>query len=113
MLLAADRWSAASFHAQQAAEKALKALYRERKDEDPPRIHDLVRLAQELRVSERWLPELDPLSRVYLVTRYPGEAANDEPPYGIDGQAARDYAALAGKVCEWVQETLTTESSNA
>ena len=67
-----------------------------------------MRLARELRLAEGWLLELDVLSRVYLVTRYPGEAADDEPPFGIDEQAATEYTVVAGKVVEWVKKQLST-----
>jgi HEPN domain-containing protein len=109
-MLAAGRWAAASFHAQQAAEKALKALYRERRDEEPPKIHDLVRIAEEVEAPEDWTEELDMLSRVYLITRYPGEAGIDYPPFGIEEEAAKEYCGLAEKVDAWVQQELVTES---
>jgi HEPN domain-containing protein len=41
VLLGAQRWDAASFHAQQAVEKAFKAILVRKGEESPPRIHDL------------------------------------------------------------------------
>ena len=69
--LAGGRWGATSFHAQQAVEKALKALWLEQKSAEPPRVHDLVHLAEEVSLPSQWNEELDALSRVYIVARYP------------------------------------------
>lgn len=60
--LGARRWAPTVFFAQQAAEKALKAVWLERTGEAPPRTHDLVRLAEMTGCDAR--PEqLDELSR--------------------------------------------------
>lgn len=74
--LTGERWSATSFHVQQAVEKALKGLWLATRHEAPPRVHDLVRLAEELGVPEDWHSELDALTRVYLLSRYPDVAAD-------------------------------------
>ena len=63
--VAGKRWAATSFHAHQAAEKALKALWVEQQSVEPPRIHDLVLLSEEMRLPHEWLEEIDTLSRVY------------------------------------------------
>ena len=44
VLIDADRYYASVFFSQQAAEKALKALYIEVKKELPPKTHSLIRL---------------------------------------------------------------------
>jgi len=44
IMLAGGQWYAASWFAQQAAEKALKALHIEQRGQLAPRIHDLERL---------------------------------------------------------------------
>jgi HEPN domain-containing protein len=73
--LRAQRWDAASLFAQQAAEKAIKALLVQASGELPPRVHDLVRLAELVRMPEELFPELDELSRVYVGGRHlSGEA---------------------------------------
>ena len=110
--LAGKRWAATSFHAQQAAEKALKALWLERQGQEPPRVHDLVRLAEEVGLPSEWFEEIDVLSRVYVVSRYPGAAAEDEPPYGISAEAATLHLALAERIIEWINGQLSTESSS-
>jgi len=110
--LAGRRWAATSIHAQQAAEKALKAVWVEARGTPPPRIHDLVRLAEDAQVPAAWLEETDALSRAYLVSRYPADATQDELPYGIDEGAARGHLALAERILEWVQRRLSTASSH-
>ncbi len=110
--LAGKRWAAASFHAQQAAEKAIKALWVERKSLEPPRTHDLVRLAEEMGLPSDWLEEIDTLSRVYLLSRYPGASAEDTPPYGIDDAVAQAHLTLAERIVAWTKQQLSTESSS-
>lgn len=70
--------SLAAFHAQQAAEKALKAILILR-DVDFPRTHDLVALAGLLPHAERVLSvsdaELEELTTWAVEARYPGELA--------------------------------------
>jgi HEPN domain-containing protein len=60
-------------NAQQAVEKALKALIVERTGELPPRIHNLPRLAEavELGVDEKRMDFLAALTVFYIQTRYP------------------------------------------
>ena len=66
--------SGIAFHAQQAIEKSYKAILVYH-DQDPPRIHDLTRLASlvsehvEDRVSD--LDLLDRISQYYIQSRYP------------------------------------------
>ena len=110
--LTGKRQAAASFHAQQAAEKALKALWVERKGLEPPRTHDLVRLAEETGLPSEWLEELDVLSRVYLVSRYPEALAEDVPLHGIDDVGAQAHLALAERIVVWIEQQLSTESSS-
>lgn len=62
--------------AQQAAEKALKALLVDR-DIDPPKSHDLARLARMMPELDAGAPEssLDDLSRWSIEGRYPADLA--------------------------------------
>jgi len=71
-------YDAACFHAQQAAEKYLKAVLTE-EGRPFPKIHDLVKLSEgcidrmaHLRLYEA---DLDVLSRYAIAFRYPGESA--------------------------------------
>lgn len=105
--LAGKRWSATSFHAQQAAEKALKALWIETKGEPPPRIHDLVPLAEEAGLPRDWTGELDVLTRVYLVTRYP-DAVREGELAKLNEERARAHIELAERVITWLEQRLST-----
>jgi HEPN domain-containing protein len=73
----------AAYHAQQAAEKALKAAIAFG-GVDPPRIHDLARLAASLpgifEASDP-PPDLTRLSAAAITARYPDP---DDPPYDVD-----------------------------
>ncbi|MDZ4279063.1 MAG: HEPN domain-containing protein [Dehalococcoidia bacterium] len=104
-----ERWTATSFHAQQAAEKALKALWFERRGGEPPRTHDLVRLAQDVGYPDEHAGELDAMTQSYVVSRYPD--AIDDGSARIDKDTAEDHRALAESVIRWVREQLKTESS--
>ena len=74
-------YDAVCFHAQQCAEKYLKALLIE-KGVTPPKIHDLVDLSRRLQpVCDAWdwnIQELQLLSRSAVLARYPGESAGYE-----------------------------------
>jgi HEPN domain-containing protein len=94
------------FHAQQAAEKALKSILVWRQVEFPC-THD-IRLLLELcrtagfEVSETLAPAMG-LTRYAVATRYPGE---DEP---VDRQEAREAVELAGRVQDWAEAHLAQE----
>ncbi len=78
-LLEAGRYYASVFFSQQAAEKALKAVYMHVKAELPPRTHNLLELLESLGVDdEELLDAAMDLTPEYVVTRYP-DAANGVP----------------------------------
>ena len=89
-----------AFHAQQAAEKALKALLVQRQIEFP-RLHvigSLLNLCQEAGYEGlESLAEAVTLTRYAVLTRYPGE---EEP---VSRQDARQAFELAEKVLIWVE----------
>lgn len=64
---------------QQAAEKALKALYIATHRKVPPRIHDIEELASAVELAHALPPEVAALTRWYLEARCPDLA--DVPPY--------------------------------
>ena len=78
------------FHAQQCAEKYLKACLQEAR-RPFPRTHDLVALLELLRAVgptwEEWRPELNALTRSAVEVRYPGFSATRED--------AREACAIA------------------
>lgn len=94
------------FHSQQAAEKALKALYLHRKRSLPPPTHNLLRLGRALGAPpglRRALLELNP---EFVTTRYP-DAANGVPAEGYDARSAREHLAAAREVVAWVRAQLS------
>ncbi len=88
-------YDAVCFHAQQCAEKYLKALLID-KGVTPPKIHDLPELSRLLGPvcpGWRWpVEELRLLSRAAVLSRYPGETAEHE-----EAKAAFDICARARK----------------
>ncbi|MFY9619003.1 MAG: HEPN domain-containing protein [Pyrinomonadaceae bacterium] len=74
-------YDAVCFHAQQCAEKYLKAFLQE-SDVPFPKIHDLADLLKlALSVEPTWtslLPDLNALSAFAVEYRYPGDAADDQ-----------------------------------
>ena len=74
-------YDAVCFHCQQCIEKTLKAVLIH-KGTNPPRIHDLVVLSDQVKgLESRWNPadkELRFLSQGANLFRYPGETANKE-----------------------------------
>jgi HEPN domain-containing protein len=74
-MMAQSRWLYVLFCAQQALEKALKAVITMKTEEFPPRIHNLLRLAEvaDLSLNESQSLFLGELSAYYIQTRYPDE----------------------------------------
>ncbi len=91
------------FDAQQAAEKALKALCIER-GIDFPYVHDLARLITLLQDEGQPVPdevtEAGRLTRYAVFTRYPGL---DDPVTEEDHNRA---VSIAERVVEWVEDRL-------
>jgi HEPN domain-containing protein len=94
----------ASFQAHQASEKALKALFLQRK-RTLPLTYDLVRIGKELGAGENLMRLLRRLNPDYVVARYPNAASG--VPYELYDEAqARERIKLAGKVLEWTKKRL-------
>jgi HEPN domain-containing protein len=91
------------FDAQQAAEKAIKALLIKR-GVTFPYVHDLARLITQLEQAGQEIPEFvrraEALTRYAVVTRYPGLA---EP---VTEAHYREAVAVAKAVLEWVEDQL-------
>jgi HEPN domain-containing protein len=96
-----------AFHAQQAVEKALKALLVRRQVEFP-HIHAIAPLLNLCRVAGyedvENLVEAATLTRYAVATRYPGE---QDP---VSRQEAREAAELAARVLVWAEHQLEQES---
>lgn len=89
------------FEAQQAAEKAIKAVLIRRHIEFPY-VHDLARLLSLLEEQGEELPEVvrkaEELTRYALVTRYPGVARP------VSEQEYAEAVAIAEAVVQWAEK---------
>ena len=100
---AAIRYAHLCFHAQQAAEKSLKALY-VALGQDVPRTHDLAFLMDSLSeetVFPLTILTLPTLNKFAVQYRYPGQGL---PVTRRDWQKA---VALAGATLRWSEERIT------
>ena len=103
--------SLAAFHAQQAAEKALKALLVFTTD-DHMRTHTAGRLIRELRATDPTIPEeleadATALDLFYLTSRYP-DTVGDEDPGDVIGREDAERALLRSeRVVAFVRARLT------
>lgn len=96
---------AAAFFCQQAAEKALKALYMHQTKEPPPSTHSLVALARFVQAPQSFRRFLKELTTEYVVSRYPN--ATDEVPARLyDEETVDEYIAKTQEVLEWVKTAL-------
>src|SRR3989344_2672637 len=84
----------ALFHCHLAVEKALKALYLQKRGEDPPRTHELLLLAEELGStwSEGDVTLFDTLGEFAVEARY-------HDPEWAEKQATKEHAAY------WLEKT--------
>jgi len=106
--LRADRYYASVFFAQQAVEKALKALVlRKKRNPQTPEMfsHSLIYLAKVCRLPDKFHSFLRDLTAEYVNTRYPSAA--DEPPEALYDQliASRTFSS-AKEVLEWIKKHL-------
>lgn len=95
------------FHAQQAAEKAIKALLAFLGIQ-PPRIHDLEELVAALPEAHRQVIAVDPdslalLSQLAVVPRYPGWDEEE-----LDRETVGEAVEAARKVCQAVSSHLSS-----
>src|SRR5215475_10373250 len=91
------------FEAQQAAEKAIKAVMIRRNIEFPY-VHDLARLLSMLEEAGEGIPEMvrkaEELTRYALITRYPGIARP------VSEQEYAEAVAVAEEVVRWADERI-------
>jgi HEPN domain-containing protein len=96
------------FSAQQAAEKAAKALWIARGRGTPPRTHAVDRLLRELAASTELVEAGSRLARSYVMSRYP-DAVSGAPFRAIAAEDAGARLANAKQVPEWVKDRLPHE----
>ncbi|MGB9776112.1 MAG: HEPN domain-containing protein [Anaerolineae bacterium] len=102
VLLETGRFYASVFFSQQAAEKALKALWMEARRE-MPRTHNLVALARALNAPESVLEAARELTPDYVITRY-ANAAHGVPAEMYSQQSAQAHLDYAAEVLEWTRK---------
>lgn len=99
------KWFASAFWCQQAAEKALKALYLFKKKESPGTTHSLTFLGRELGVPTEFWNLLRELTKEYYISRYPD--ATEDVPYKIYTENdAKQYLTLSERLIKWVEQQL-------
>jgi HEPN domain-containing protein len=99
------RYYASVFFSQQAAEKALKALYIETLRDYPPKTHNMLEISRTLDVPETVLEAAIELNPEYFVTRYP-DAANGVPAEMYTEKKANLHFEKAEVVIQWVKSQL-------
>ena len=100
-----SRWAACVLHAQQSAEKALKALIVERTNSMPPRRHDIRGLADSVGLLDKLPADALRLSDYYIGVRYPD--ASDMLPYeSMDESVAHRCLDAARAVLKLVDSEL-------
>ena len=90
----------ASFMCQQCVEKSLKALLIKRTGKFP-KVHDLARLGELVKVDKEFLEGCRKLTSVYIETRYPGISEDEytKKESSVDIKLAED-------ILVWVKERL-------
>ena len=95
-------WDTCALMCQQAAEKAVKALWIDVKSAAPPRIHWVERLAEELSAPAEVIDLASILVADYTTSRYPDSAAG--MPYGqYSREDADDRLDKAQTFLAWVE----------
>lgn len=98
--LKGEYYEDACFHSQQAAEKALKAVYI-KKFKDLLKIHDVKLLAQKVSAPPEIIEIGDQLNPFYTITRYPDI---EEPT--VTEEDTKDAIKKAERVLEWVKRII-------
>ncbi len=105
-MLKSGRYLYVLFTCQQAVEKALKAVVTAKTGEFPPRIHNLVKLAEiaGIVLDEEQNLFLEKLSYYYLETRYPEDIIKISKQVGKG--LAKQYFEKGNKIVKWLREEL-------
>ncbi|MBZ0170407.1 HEPN domain protein [Candidatus Methylomirabilis lanthanidiphila] len=105
-MLEAKRYLYVLFCCQQAVEKLLKAVIAKRSEAFPPRLHQLVRLAESAQVplNETQADFLRELSMYYIQCRYPEEIEDMSSQVSV--QQARQVIEKTEELVRWLQSIL-------
>jgi HEPN domain-containing protein len=105
LMLQGGQWYAASWHAQQATEKALKALYIEQNGQMAPYIHDVRRLGALVNAPAVVQQDLVLIYPVFTQTRYP-DSYGVPPVDAVSNADAHLHVDAARRALQWVQPQL-------
>jgi len=96
------RWLYVLFCCQQAVEKMIKSLIAARTQEVPPRLHNLMRLAEHasLDIDPAMARTLRMLTAYYVESRYPDEL--DSISRSASKELAAEVLASTAKVLQWL-----------
>lgn len=103
--LASQRFYITAFLCHQCVEKGLKALWIAQRRELPPKVHNLVELAEALSAYERFDTALLRLNPQYVATRYP-DAANGVPSRNYNRELAEAFLRDAEEIMVWCRSEL-------
>lgn len=94
------------FCCQQAVEKMLKGVIAKRTNEFPPRLHNLMWLAEHagLEIEEERLSFLGKVSSYYIQTRYPGEI--ETLSREVSAEMAREVLSKTEATMEWLSSMI-------
>lgn len=106
VMLNGGKYLYVAFMSQQAVEKILKAIYVQKKNELPPRTHNLLYLIDTLviPIEDTDLSFLSYLNQFYLETRYPGERM--QLAKEIDRNKAEEVFKKTKEVLECLKQQL-------
>ncbi len=104
LIIEVGRFYASVFFSQQAAEKALKALYIYQKKR-LPKTHNIVELASDLVAPDEVIEACQELNPDYVTTRYV-DAANGVPAKMYSRNSAIIHLQYAKTVIKWTQQHL-------
>lgn len=97
----AKKWFAVAFWCEQSVEKALKALYIEKKKESAGTTHALTYLGREVNIPQEYQEALRDLTKEYYLSRYP-DASEDIPFKMYRKEDAERYLNISKKIRTWV-----------
>jgi HEPN domain-containing protein len=105
-MLDTGRYLYVLFCCQQAVEKMLKAVIAERSGQCPPRLHNLLRLAEQAGVTldQSQTVLMEDLSRYYIQSRYPEEIP--ALSRGLDRQRGEQVLGQTEGVLQWLSSML-------
>lgn len=105
-MLASKRYLYVLFTCQQAMEKMLKGLVVKNTQAFPPKIHNLIKLAQlaDIELDERQNKLLEKLGIYYIQTRYPEEIKAVSKT--INKDIAKEYLNMTKEMLLWLKQMI-------